>query len=87
MDDRTGSNLFRSEVREGMRINCDVPIEMDDGNVLRANAYRPDAPGRYPVILSHGPYGKDLAWQDGYSSSWKLHYSKLTATMAAERLA
>ena len=26
---------FKSEIRDGMRIDWDVPIEMDDGVVLR----------------------------------------------------
>ena len=32
---------FKSEVRDGMRIDWDVPVEMDDGIVLRADVYRP----------------------------------------------
>ncbi len=60
-----------SEVRDGMRIDWDVPIAMDDGLVLRADVFRPVAPGRYPVILSHGPYAKGLAFQDGYPSAWQ----------------
>jgi hypothetical protein len=63
-----------SEVREGMRIDWDVPITMDDGLVLRANVYRPTKKGKYPVILSHGPYAKDLAVQDGYPTVWE-HFS------------
>lgn len=43
-----------------MRIDWDVPIEMDDGVVLRADVFRPAEPGRYPVILSQGVYGKGL---------------------------
>lgn len=39
----------RTEVRDGMRISLRVPIEMDDGIVLRADVYRPIAGGRYPV--------------------------------------
>ncbi len=61
----------RSEVRDGMRIDWDVPIEMDDGLVLRADVFRPVADGRYPVILSYGPYAKGLAFQDGYPSAWQ----------------
>jgi predicted acyl esterase len=60
-----------SEVRDGMRIDWDVPIEMDDGLVLRANVYRPVKAGKYPVVLAHGPYAKDLAIQDGYPSVWE----------------
>ncbi|HEX6692366.1 MAG TPA: CocE/NonD family hydrolase [Burkholderiales bacterium] len=54
-----------------MRIDWDVPIKVDDGLVLRADVYRPDADGRYPVILTYGPYAKGLAFQDGYPSAWQ----------------
>ncbi len=46
---------MRSETRDGMHIDWDVPIAMDDGIVLRADVFRPRAAGRYPVILSYGP--------------------------------
>jgi len=61
----------RSEVRDGMRIDWDVPIEMDDSLVLRADVFRPVKDGHYPVILSYGPYAKGLAFQDGYPSAWQ----------------
>ena len=54
-----------------MRIEWDVPIKVDDGLVLRADVYRPDAEARYPVILTYGPYAKGLAFQDGYPSAWQ----------------
>ena len=38
--------------------NVDVP--MRDGATLKANVFRPDAPGKYPVVMTFGPYGKDL---------------------------
>jgi predicted acyl esterase len=53
-----------------MRIDWDVPIPMDDGLVLRADVYRPVAPGRYPVILTCGPYGKWLHFEDLYTDQW-----------------
>jgi uncharacterized protein len=61
----------RSETRDGMRIDWNVPIAMDDGLVLRADVFRPITEGRYPVILSYGPYAKGLAFQDGYPSAWQ----------------
>jgi len=61
----------RSEVRDGMRIDWSVPITMDDGLVLRADVYRPVVDGKYPVILSYGPYAKGLAFQDGYPNQWQ----------------
>jgi uncharacterized protein len=59
-----------SEVRDGMRIDWDAPIPMDDGVVLRADVFRPVADGRYPVIMSYGPYAKGLAMQEAYKSAW-----------------
>ena len=60
-----------SEVRDGMQIDWDMPITMDDGLVLRCDVYRPVRKGRYPVILSGGPYGKWLHFEDGYKTAWK----------------
>ena len=60
-----------SELRDGMRIDWDAPILMDDGLTLRADVFCPSEPGRYPVILSYGPYAKGLAFQEGYPSAWQ----------------
>lgn len=54
-----------------MNIDWDTPIEMDDGLVLRADIFRPKAPGKYPVLISYGPYAKGLAFQEGYPSAWQ----------------
>ena len=54
-----------------MCIDWDVPIAMDDGIVLRADVFRPITEGRYPVLLSHGPYAKGLSFQEGYPSAWQ----------------
>ena len=43
----------------GVVFDHDVPVVVRDGTVLRANVFRPEAPGRYPVLLSAQPYGKD----------------------------
>jgi predicted acyl esterase len=59
-----------SEVRDRMRIDWDVPIEMEDGLVLRGDIFRPDDDGKYPVILTYGPYAKGLSFQEGYPSAW-----------------
>ena len=58
-------------IRDGMRIDWDVPVAMEDGTVLRADVYRPVAEGRYPVILSSGPYGKWLLFEDLYGDQWR----------------
>jgi predicted acyl esterase len=56
---------------DGMLIDWDVKIEADDGSVLRADVFRPLTEGRYPVLLSYGPYAKGLAFQEGYPSAWQ----------------
>ena len=66
----------RTEIRDGMRIDFDVPITMDDGLVLRADVFRPVHEGKFPVILSYGPYAKNLAFQDGYPSAWQRMIEK-----------
>jgi predicted acyl esterase len=63
---------YKSEVRDGMRIDWDMPIPMDDGVVLRADIYRPVADGKYPALVSYGPYGKGLAFQEGYKTAWDI---------------
>jgi len=54
-----------------MKIDWDVPIRMDDGLELRADVYQPDE-GKHPAILSYGPYGKGLAFQEGYKTAWEI---------------
>ena len=60
----------KSEIRDGMRIDWDMPITANDGLVLRCDVFRPIKKGRYPVILSYGPYGKWLHFEDGYKTAW-----------------
>ena len=72
LDKPTTDVRERSETRDGMRIDWDLPITMDDGLVLRADVFRPIGDGQYPVILSCGPYGKWLAFQEGYPTAWEI---------------
>jgi predicted acyl esterase len=61
-----------SDMRDGMRIDWDMPITMDDGIVLRCDVYRPIEDGQYPVILTYGPYGKWLHFDDLYKDQWRI---------------
>ncbi len=63
---------FKSEIRDGMRIDWDVPIEMDDGVTLRGDVFRPIGEGEYPAIMSYGIYAKWLHYADGYPYQWKV---------------
>jgi len=63
----------RVERLDGMTIEWNVPITMDDGLLLRADVFRPSAPGRHPVLMTHGPYGKNLSFAQG----WPLQFQAL----------
>src|SRR5919205_4428219 len=61
---------MKSETRDGMHIDWDAPIPMDDGVIMRADVFRPLGDGKYPVILSYGPYAKGLEFKEGYKGNW-----------------
>ncbi len=63
-------DTMKSEVRDGMQVDWDAAIAMDDGVVLRADVFRPLGDGQYPIILSYGPYAKGLSFQEGYKGNW-----------------
>ena len=44
--------------------DIDVRIPMRDGHALVADVFRPHASGNYPVIVTVGPYGKDLLFHE-----------------------
>ena len=45
---------------EGIRVEKDVPVVMRDGVRISTNVFRPDKEGRFPVMMSFSPYGKDI---------------------------
>jgi predicted acyl esterase len=51
---------------DDIKIEKDVNIKTRDGSVIVADVIRPDNAGRYPVIISMGPYGKDVHWPDRF---------------------
>jgi predicted acyl esterase len=51
-------------------VERDVEIPMDDGLALRADVFRPDGPEAVPVVMTLGPYGKGIRYQDGYKAQW-----------------
>jgi uncharacterized protein len=53
IDGRCGQTEFK------MSVDKDVAIKLSDGALVRADVYRPLAAGRYPALISYGPYGKD----------------------------
>jgi putative CocE/NonD family hydrolase len=51
MNDNNGGTL-------GVITELDVEVPMRDGVILRANIFRPDAPGQFPALLTRTPYNK-----------------------------
>src|SRR6201982_1881033 len=60
----------RIENREAMPTEWEEATPMEDGVMLRDDIFRPTGDGKYPVILSYGPYAKGLSMQEGYKSQW-----------------
>jgi predicted acyl esterase len=56
----------------GLVFERDVALTMSDGVVLRANVFRPQAPGRYPVVMAMGAYGKDVHFEDAFTPQWHV---------------
>jgi uncharacterized protein len=53
-----------------LHLDKDVLVPMRDGAQLRANVFRPQAPGKYPVIMTLGPYGKDVHLKEFMPEAW-----------------
>ncbi|MGI6212582.1 MAG: CocE/NonD family hydrolase [Anaerovoracaceae bacterium] len=62
---RRPRNIQVIHCSDNMIIERDVHISLPDGSYLSANVYRPNRGGKFPVILSLHPGGKDLLWKDG----------------------
>ncbi|RZS81652.1 CocE/NonD family hydrolase [Pigmentiphaga kullae] len=62
----------RITTENGMIFERDVALTMSDGTVLRANVFRPEAPGRHPVVMAMGAYGKDVHFEDAYQPQWQV---------------
>ena len=48
------------QLNQQIVVDYDVQAKMRDGVILRANVFRPFGDGRWPVLLTRLPYGKDL---------------------------
>jgi predicted acyl esterase len=48
------------EIRDGVLFEKNLAIPTDDGAFMMANIFRPEASGRYPVLLCMSIYGKDI---------------------------
>ncbi|SPJ88038.1 probable hydrolase, CocE/NonD family [Fusarium torulosum] len=62
--------------------NATVPLKAGDG-LVRLNVYRPKGVDKVPVLVTYGPYGKDIWYQDFHPKSFNevnpQHKSKHSA--------
>jgi predicted acyl esterase len=63
---------MRQFVQDGMVIDKDVPIPLPDGGAVLANVFRPMGDGPWPVVLTYGPYGKDVHFSQFMPSVWAM---------------
>ena len=66
-----------------MRQDKDVAIPMRDGAVLRANVFRPQEAGTYPVLMTFGPYGKDVHLSEFMPEAWTALQERHPEILAA----
>jgi putative CocE/NonD family hydrolase len=51
-----GAENYRVKVERG------VSVKMRDGVILRGDIFRPDAAGKFPVLLQRTPYRRSITW-------------------------
>jgi putative CocE/NonD family hydrolase len=51
-----------SEPIHKLKVEKDVDIPMRDGAILKADVFRPDGDGHFPVLINMGIYQKDKLW-------------------------
>jgi putative CocE/NonD family hydrolase len=51
-------------------IENDVPIALRDGAAIYANVFRPAGDARVPVIITLGPYPKDVPFREWNPAAW-----------------
>ena len=58
-------------MKHRMVLDRDVAVPMRDGAALRCNVFRPDTPGKHPVLMTLGPYGKDVHLSQFMPEAWE----------------
>ncbi len=51
-------------------VEKDVPIQLRDGGTVFANVFRPAEAGGFPVIITLGPYPKDIPFSQWNPAAW-----------------
>lgn len=68
VDDENFSYIYQQNVSVPLRT---AAHEASGGTVIRCNVYRPKSALQYPVLVTYGPYGKDIHYKE-YESQLSL---------------
>jgi uncharacterized protein len=74
---------------QDMALDKDVEIRLSDGAVLRADVYRPVPEGRYPALMTYGPYGKDSHISQFMGDGWlklKARHPEMVANSTGQSM-
>ena len=72
-----------------MLVDHNVAVPMRDGAQLRCNVFHPEGAARCPVIMTFGPYGKDVPLQQFMAEAWntlKNHYPEVLEASSCKHL-
>ena len=58
-------------MKHRMVLDKDLAVPMRDGAALRCNVFRPDGSGKFPVLMTLGPYGKDVHLSQFMPEAWE----------------
>ena len=75
--------------RYSVLLDKDVEVMTRDGTTLRANVFRPDDAGKHPVVMTLGPYGKDVHMKEFQPGPWEnlvKNYPGITENSSCEYL-
>ncbi|GAM87649.1 hypothetical protein ANO11243_056760 [Dothideomycetidae sp. 11243] len=50
--------------------NAEVPLKNGHGGPVRVNIYRPKTDAKVPVLVTYGPYGKDIPYSEFFAKSF-----------------
>ncbi|GJN69855.1 X-pro dipeptidyl-peptidase (S15 family) protein [Purpureocillium lilacinum] len=66
--DESGPYVLERDV--DVPLKRSTPQTKDDPLLVRANVYRPKKEGKFPVLCTYGPYGKDIPYEQFHSHSF-----------------
>ncbi|MDA1280495.1 MAG: hypothetical protein O3B95_10750, partial [Chloroflexi bacterium] len=55
-------------------IERNIAVSMRDGTILRADVYRPDSEGQFPVLIERTPYNKTTSSESNLKAGEYLRF-------------